>query len=654
MKKHTTKTIFILIGILFINACNKDDRTQQQIDRDDIMALERTLRDNRWGFEDLTVSVQYPTKAIPLLANVADENGDVLPGVYDAYTIFGNSKRQLDYTYQFLRDDINLDTSDGNNFNRVAGYYVIDKSKIRIRPDSVIAVQLNYQYFESNGRIIFQAENVYKEEWVTAINNAIVNSLLSGNPTDLSDKVVDFLQDNEKVQQAIRQFLYDLIHGKIEEITSSPEEQAEKIAVFIVDKLKEIDWEAILYERILERLTEFQLEDPEEIAQQLAQQVSDKIEASISQNDIYEVLLPVFQQLEDEVLPVVVSRVAAAVYDIIAEKLSEENVYERVYPVWQEFTQVDSTTVGETADTLAGIVASHFFNMDSLTSRLIPTIELVDQTPTFQLGGISEEIIDSVLIPKVEQINARFPDLNLDPDWGTIKPIITSFLTVIKSQLGNQTVEELAESLAIQLIGLMDNLIQKGFEKAIYALQEIPPEQVASVFASWVVNLVEMVEEPVVTIIEAKLNQILEAFEAEQAAWEMAGIIHSKILEVFSEQNLYNLFTPIIEILQDLNMERIAETIAQMITEADLLPGEITEEELVAALTVKLSESIGSIDPNNVTEKLVDLLLSSDLVEQIDGDLLKKVIEFKVYELMNSIGAHINAIDNIEFSLIKK
>lgn len=62
--------IFILIGILMI-PCYKEEKTPTQIEREKIMEIEALLRDNYQGFQDLTGSVQYQTKAIPLLAYVA-------------------------------------------------------------------------------------------------------------------------------------------------------------------------------------------------------------------------------------------------------------------------------------------------------------------------------------------------------------------------------------------------------------------------------------------------------------------------------------------------------------------------------------------------------------------------------------------------------
>ena len=98
MKQSYIITIILFCVGFLLNSCEKDKKTPEQIERDKIMAVEDLLRDNQWGFFDLTVGVEYESRAIPLLARIADENGKVQPGTYDSYTIFGNSTRQLYYT----------------------------------------------------------------------------------------------------------------------------------------------------------------------------------------------------------------------------------------------------------------------------------------------------------------------------------------------------------------------------------------------------------------------------------------------------------------------------------------------------------------------------------------------------------------------------
>jgi len=645
--------LFVFAGFLFYS-CEQDTKTAEQKEREEIMAVEDLLRDKQWAFYDLSVSVLYESRALPLLVNVADENGMVQPGIYDSYAIFGNSKRQLYYTYEFGRDDIMADTSNSGDFHKFGGYYVLNTSQIRVNPDSGKAVKFAYEHLGDENKFILSTNGLYNEELISNINSAIVNSVLSERPSEIAEKFVDFLQGNEKVSKAIEQLLYNLIHSRIDEITQSPEEKSEELARVIVQKLGEIDWEELLYDKILDFLLDLQAENPEEKAEELAQRIADKIEASLTKSDVYGVLLPLLENFENETLPALASQLSAGIYEKITEALSEENLYNRIYPVWEDLAGADTVKVREAADTLASIVSAHFFAPDTLSEKLIPFVQKIDETSTFKLGQLSQEIIDSVLIPTIADINEAFPALGLDPDWGTIKPVITSVLTALKAALASSTVEELSAQLADSLIGIMDLVLQKGFEKAIYSLQEIPPEQAASVMASWLINLLELVEQPVVDFIEGKLDAIFDLFEAERAAEELSAAIYEKLIEIFSEENLYKLVLPLLEAFQTADLEKIAETIATWIIELDIMSDKITEEQLITALTAIISDMIGTIDPENAAERLVELILESELVDLLDGNLLKRVLESKIYELLYTVGKNMNAINNFEISIQQK
>lgn len=648
MKLTRFKTILLLITWILLYSCEDEERTPEQQEREKIMAVENLLRDNQWGFQDMSISVQYESMAIPLLARVADENGMVQPGTYDSYAIYGNNKRQLNNTYTFTRDAIFLDTTRLERFDKIAGYYVLSTSQIRINPDSASSINFDYINQSETNRFILSTSSPYTQEYINSVNQRIIDAILADKPSDIAEAVVTFLQENEKVSKAIQKFLYDLIHGKVEEITQSPEELSEKLAEAIVQKLGEIDWEEVLYDKTLEFLVNLQAEDPEQKATELAQRMADKIEASLSQSELFNTLLPILQQFENETLAVLSSRIAAAVYEKIAEELSEDNVYKRVYPIWAQFTEADSVTVSETADTLAAVVTAHFFDADTLTKKLLPFIKVIEETPTRNLSELAQEIIDSVLIPTIDQINEAFPGLGLEPDWKSVKPIISSLLTTIKAKLGSSTVEDLSADLAYALIDIMDLVLHKGFEKAIFSLQQIPADQAASVVASWITNLVEMAEQPLVDFIEEKLDAIFQGFEAEKAARELSVLIHAKIIEVFSEENLYTLVLPLLEAFQEADVEKIAMTIAGWINDTGIMPGDITEEELIDELAEIISELIGKINPDDVTQALVDLLLNNNLVDILDGRILKKVLEIKIYELLGAVARNVNAINDIE------
>ena len=72
------------------------------------------------------------------------------------------------------------------------------------------------------------------------------------------------------------------------------------------------------------------------------------------------------------------------------------------------------------------------------------------------------------------------------------------------------------------------------------------------------------------------------------------------------------------------------------------------------ALTEIISQFIGNINVDDASQKLTDLILQSGFVENIDGTILRQLIEFKTYEFLVELAKEINAIDKIEMSMIRK
>jgi len=86
----------------------------------------------------------------------------------------------------------------------------------------------------------------------------------------------------------------------------------------------------------------------------------------------------------------------------------------------------------------------------------------------------------------VDSINVHFPDLNLEPDWNSIKPILTSALTAIKSSIGTQTDAQAADALAQSIIRILDLAATKAVESAIFYLQDIPADHASQVISAWI------------------------------------------------------------------------------------------------------------------------------------------------------------------------
>ena len=487
-----------------------------------------------------------------------------------------------------------------------------------------------------------------------AVNKMIENAIYSGKPNDIANAVVDKILGNEEIQASIQQLLYDLIHGKIDEIAQNPEEISQKLAELLFHKLKEVDWEILVYNKVLELLEELQVENPEERAQELAVQIANRIETNISQSDIYEVILPILQEFENETLPALVPVIAEAIYGVIANVFSEENIYNKIYPIWNAFTEVDSSSILQLADTLGSVITDHFFDAETLATALEPFVETLQSTSTIQIPGLAQDIIDDVLIPLVDNLNASFPGLELDPDWESIKPILTSALTVLKASMSGMSIEEAASELAQNIIGIMDSIISNGIASAIFRLQNIPADQASQKIAAWAYNLVEMAEPEIVAFLDEKLNELVNLFNAEEIAENLSALIHNKIMEVFSSENIYDLIYPLIEQISEINMEAAAQKITDWLFDLGIIEDNISEEQVLEALSGVISQLISNINVDEAAQKLVDLILESEFVKNIDGDILKQLIEIKIYELLIQLDKQINAIDKIELSIIRK
>ena len=658
-KNKMNNKLFVILTLflsLFISSCQEDqDLITPDLDLIyKVKSTEILLRENTWGFNDLIVSVKYEMRAIPLLANVADENGMVQPGEYNAFDIFGNYNRQQLYSYQFTTTRINRDTAGLGIYDKLAYYNVLSPTEIRINPDSLGSASYAYKYLENEGLFTMTSDHLTNGKINEVVNKRITDAIYAGKPDDIANYVIDKILGNENIQASIQQLLYDLIHGKIDEIAQNPEEVAEKLASAIIEKLKEVDWESLVYEKLVELLGELKVDDPEQQAEELAARIADRIETSISQDDIYNTILPILQKFEDEALPKLVPVLADAVYKAILNVFSEENIYNKVYPLWASFQEVDSVTIAEAADTLGTVITHHFFDEESLAASLEPFIATLRETPVSKIPELSDEMINEVLMPLIDTVNAYFPSLDLDPDWAKVEQVLTSALTVLKGSIAGKSDAEAAVELAENIIGMMDRIITDGMESALFYLQTIPADQASQVIAAWINNLVLTAEPQIVAFLEEKLNEIAGLFNAEDVAEELSALIHQKILEVFSAENIYNLLLPLMEQLSEMNAEAVAKKIADWLTDLEILKDSITEEELLATLTEIIIDRMGNMDVDKITQKLVDLILQSEIVQNIDGIILKQLLEFKIYGFLIELDKEINAIDTIEISLKMK
>lgn len=650
-------TIYIaLIFTLSFASCDQNDDLRSPEDKqlENIQNTKELLQFNLWGFNDLVIDVNTEMRAIPLMANVADKNGMVQPGRYTSYDIYGNDHRQQNYTYQFIGNQFYLDSVGTSDFMKYGDYAVLRSNEMSLNIDSTSLVRYQYAYSTNDGIFKMTSGQVGNAKINKATDIRITKAIITGKPDDISNAVVDKILGNENVQESIQALLFDVIHGKVDEIAQNPEAIAGILADTIVQKLKAVEWETLVYDKLVQILDTLKVDNPEQAAQELAVKIANRIETGISPSDIYDNLLPILEDFENEKLPALVPVLSEAIYEAIANAFSEENIYEKIYPIWTAFSQVDSTSIALLSDSLGTVLTNHFFDVEDLSSSLEPFIVKLRNTSTVKIPALAQEIIDDVLIPLVDSLNASFPKLELDPDWESIKPVLSSALTVLKSSIDGKADTEAANEMAENLINIMNLVISQGVESALVKLQDIPADQAATVIAAWLNNLVVMAEPEIINFFTEKLNALVAMFNAQEIAEALSSKIYTKVMEVFSAENIYMVVLPIMERLSEINVEETAQLITEWLFDLGLIKDNVTEEQVVEALTAIISELIGNINVDEASQKLVDLILQSDFIDNIDGAILQQVLELKTYQLLIELDNDLSALEKVELSLIMK
>ena len=186
--------IFLLLTFtasLFLASCDQDEdiRTPEEKQLEKIKAIGDLLQYNTWGFDDLIIDVKSEMRAIPLLANIADENGMVQPGAYNSFDIFGNDLRQEFYSYQFINNKIYLDSTGQGEFHHLGSYVVLRSDEISLAIDSITTVRYKYAYLKDEGLFEMTSGQLGNAKINKAVNLLIAESILSGKPGDIADFV---------------------------------------------------------------------------------------------------------------------------------------------------------------------------------------------------------------------------------------------------------------------------------------------------------------------------------------------------------------------------------------------------------------------------------------------------------------------------------
>ena len=114
---------------------------------------------------------------------------------------------------------------------------------------------MKYLYLGQERTMIFNAGEGNAELIIDAYNRLITRLVVNEAPNKIGDAVALLLFENEKVQEALNNFMVDLIAGKLSFVNEiEPEALADSIATAVIDGLESIDWQTVLSDALEEAL----------------------------------------------------------------------------------------------------------------------------------------------------------------------------------------------------------------------------------------------------------------------------------------------------------------------------------------------------------------------------------------------------------------
>ena len=614
-----------------------------------IVAVEEanaTLRNNDWRLAELLVDVKNSDLPPPFMAGVTSDS--LQAGLYDLSQIFNGVDTPENYRYLFTEDnEILVDSLGDGNFLSAGSYRVLGSNDIRLGFANLQKIPYQYLYLTQLRTMNFDANEGTASRVIDAYNRLYTRLILNETPNRVGDAIARLLFNNRVVQKAVNDFLVDLISGKLEFVNEiDPVTLSDSLATVIFDEIQARDWQTILADAIEAELEKFTDIDPEAVSLQISENVVAAIQERFTVDAIFEFLLPFMEQVGEKPPQEVAENIAVVITALILDFFDQQKLEEIILPIWENFTKVPDSTVAVVADSLATIVEDNWINQDNLSDRFLPIMEKIDATPLSQMGNLASEVVDSLTVV-LDQINATFPDLNLDPDYGAIQTAVRAALVALKPIINSVGTDAAADQIADLILGtfLTHEAIQNVFIAAINALQSIDPQMAADTISTWLANLIGLAEDDLIAFLTLKLSPIVEDFDPDAAALQIATALNQFITDNVTQELVFDLVFPLIEAISNINTELVANYIAARILESDLIKDNITQEN-IAMLLLPVLEQIKETDTEEVAQAIIDTIVNNDLFKAIVTE--ERVARTISYLLYNIIWTNFKNLNNFQ------
>ena len=630
MKINKNKFNIILLTVFTLVMLSSCEQPEDRI----IVSVNTTndlLINNLWKLEDFKIEVRNEDIPPPLL--FSNTSTVISSGIFDLDDMVLDPSEMREYIVQFTNDR-KIITNGGQLDilgNEVGSYFVFNDKTIRISAEE----NLNYRYFydEQTSELALTVSAEDASRLVQKVTDKVVDAIAKDSPGPIGSIMSDLLFNNEKLQTLINGIVVDAISGKLEFINEiNPDLLAEQLAEKIILALQNIEWEPLLTDLIKDQLEGISNIDVDAVAQAISNEVAGLINEKLTVDAINSFVLPYIIDISTKPEQVANS-IATLVVNLFSQVFNEDNLQPLVSSAWQKFTELSPEQVGIISDTLTSVVEDVFFNKENVAGLITPFTTRIDETSLFQLGNLATETTDAIK-GLVSVLNDRIPDLNLSPDYESMQNTIRLAFVAAKPIISISGPEQVASDVAGLLLSqfLTSEVISNTFDSAISVLQSIDSEAAGTTLAQWLVNLEDDISPVLFVYIRDFLSPIIDNLDPESTALNIATALNSFIELNITPENVYDLIFPFLEEVTKINAEVVANFLANIIINLDIIKDNLTEEG-IAAILLPILESVQETNVDNLVQNLIIALVNSDIFqEEITQERVRLIISLLIYK----------------------
>jgi hypothetical protein len=253
--------------------------------------------------------------------------------------------------------------------------------------------------------------------------------------------------------------------------------------------------------------------------------------------------------------------------------------------------------------------------------------------PYCKLGALAQEVTDSIKT-LIDKINAKLPDLNLNPDYQSMKSQIQTIFIAAKPLIGlvggpQQAADDVAAILVSQILNKSN--ISLAVAAGINFLQSIDSETAANTLTTWLINLATEISPSLINYLQDLLAPIIENLDPDYTAFKIAQALNGFIQNNVTESAIANLVLPILNAITNINAEAVANYLAVQLLDSDLIKENINQENIKNIL-LPILQDLKDTDVEELVNSLIQELVNSDLFKSVvTEETISTVISLIIY-----------------------